>query len=148
MSTYLTQFVNDVSHINEFGGVKWQHPVTKAWANSKLFPVICSSDAPARCMLQGTQQFNGEYGCRWCLNPGHVVEKGRGFTRSYSCSKCAPRTHRSVIEHGRQVVSSAAKHVMGVKTLSPLILLAGFDVVRSFTVDYMHCVLLGCVRQF
>jgi hypothetical protein len=37
---------------------------------------------------------------------------------------------------------------MGVKTLSPLVLIPEFDIVRSFTIDYMHVVLLGVVKQF
>ncbi|XP_049272417.1 LOW QUALITY PROTEIN: uncharacterized protein LOC119397124 [Rhipicephalus sanguineus] len=39
-------------------------------------------------------------------------------------------------------------HVRGVKGPSPLISLPGFDIVWSFSPDYMHCVLLGVTRQF
>lgn len=149
MSTYLEQFVSNVTDLNKSGGVKWMHPVTKQLIHTSVFPVICSSDAAARCMLQGIQQYNGQYGCSWCLDIGQVVPKGRGFTRVYvSDTPQLPRTHDLVIKHGNEVIHSNSKHVMGVKTLSPLALLGRFDMVASFVVDYMHCVLLGCVRQF
>jgi len=148
MHTYLQQFVDDMTDVNQSGGVNWSHPSTNALMVSKVFPVICSSDAAARCMLQGIQQYNGENGCSWCLDPGRVVPKGRGYTRTYHMIDPQPRTHKALQLHGIAVATSGDKHIMGVKTLSPLNLLEGFDMVRSFTVDYMHCVLLGCVRQF
>ncbi|KAG0437007.1 hypothetical protein HPB47_017654, partial [Ixodes persulcatus] len=39
-------------------------------------------------------------------------------------------------------------NVRGIKGPSPLINLPGFDIVWSFSPDYMHCVLLGVTRQF
>jgi len=147
MSSYLLQFVNNVSAINNAGGVKWIHPITKEQFSSKVYASFCSADAAARCSIQGIQQYNGEYGCSWCLCKGEVAEKGRGFTRAYSTINELPRTHESVIQHGNANVASADKHTFGVKTVSPLILLQNFNMVESFIVDYMHCV-LGCVRQF
>ncbi|KAG0434329.1 hypothetical protein HPB47_019180 [Ixodes persulcatus] len=44
--------------------------------------------------------------------------------------------------------AAATNHaVNGVKGPSPLINVLGFDIVWSFRPDYMHCVLLGVVRQ-
>lgn len=148
MSSYLLQFVNNVSAINKAGGVKWIHPITKEQLSSKVYASFCSADAAARCSIQGIQQYNGQYGCSWCLCKGEVVEKGRGFTRAYSVVNELPRTHESIIQHGNANVASGDKHTFGVKTVSPLMLLQNFNMVESFIVDYMHCVLLGCVRQF
>ena len=50
---------------------------------SRVFACICSCDSVARCILQNIHQFNGSYGCSWCLNPGKTVPKGRGYTRVY-----------------------------------------------------------------
>lgn len=36
---------------------------------------------------------------------------------------------------------------LGVKGYSPLHLLPYFDIIRCIPVDYMHCVLLGVVKQ-
>lgn len=38
--------------------------------------------------------------------------------------------------------------VNGLKGMSPLTKLAHFDLVWGYTVEYMHCVLLGVTRQF
>lgn len=35
----------------------------------------------------------------------------------------------------------------GVKGLSPVVNVKGFDIVWSFSPDFMHCVLLGITRQ-
>ena len=44
--------------------------------------------------------------------------------------------------------TASGKPVQGVKGASLLCLLPNFDIVGSFIPDYMHCVLLGVVRQF
>lgn len=36
----------------------------------KFFTLVCSVDAIARSPIQGTKQFNGLFGCPWCLHPG------------------------------------------------------------------------------
>ncbi|MGH0122122.1 UNVERIFIED_CONTAM: hypothetical protein FKN15_060546 [Acipenser sinensis] len=150
MSTFLKQFVDDIEQINT-EGVKWVHPQNKSTCVSKVYPIICSCDAVARCMLQGIQQFNGAYGCSYCLNKGIVVPKGRGFTRVYPPDEAAARTHEHLIECGERALQNRETHVLGVKTVSPLILLnpsTGFDMIESFPVDYMHCALLGVTKQF
>lgn len=36
---------------------------------------ICSvADAPARAQMLNTLQYNGYYGCGWCLHPGVAVD--------------------------------------------------------------------------
>lgn len=37
--------------------------------------------------------------------------------------------------------------VHGVKGISPLVLIPSFDIIKQCPVDYMHCVLLGVVKQ-
>lgn len=43
--------------------------------------------------------------------------------------------------------AASSRTVQGVKRPSALINLQHFDIVWSFTPDYMHCVLLGVTRQ-
>jgi len=150
----LSLFVQDIKELNQTG-ITWKHPTTGVMVTSKVLPIISCCDAVARCAVQGIHQFNGSFGCSWCLDEGEVVERGDGVARVYpfrptAGSRC--RTHASMLEHAQAVTSSpiTTTHVMGVKSVSPLFLLEsyGFDMVQSFNVDYMHCVLLGCVRQF
>ncbi|XP_062858563.1 uncharacterized protein LOC134320859 [Trichomycterus rosablanca] len=150
MSTFFKQFVEDIKEINTHG-VKWVHPKTGITRVSRVFPVACTCDAVARCMLQGVHQFNGAYGCGFCLSEGMVVAKGRGYTRVYPAVQAEMRSHEHVVECGQKAIEEGVDHILGVKSLSPLILLSsstGFDIVKSFPVDYMHCVLLGVTKQY
>ncbi|KAI2645392.1 hypothetical protein H4Q32_030007 [Labeo rohita] len=134
-------------------GVVWNgftHLRKQLWC-LRFFPVICSCDAVARCALQGIHQFNGAYGYGHCLNERQTVPKGRGYARVYSPTEAQKRTHGHVIECGQRAIENDVDHVFGVKTVSPLVLLnpsTGFDIVNSFSIDYMHCALLGVTKQF
>lgn len=75
MSFYLKQFVDDIEGISTCG-VKWVDPNTNTGKVSKVFPILRSCCAVARCMLQGIHQFKGAYGCGQCLNEGNTVAKG------------------------------------------------------------------------
>ncbi|XP_041933543.1 uncharacterized protein LOC121696241 [Alosa sapidissima] len=151
MSTFLHQFVQDIKTTNT-NGITWKHPHTGLRHISRVFPIACTCDAVAKCMLQGIHQFNGSYGCGCCLNEGLVVAKGRGFTRVYDNVPAQLRTHEQIINCGEEAVENNVEHVLGVKMVSPLILLHssgfGFDMVKSFPVDYMHAVLLGVTKHF
>lgn len=70
--------------------------------------------------------------------------------RVFPLETCAvKRTHASIIQHATESINSPnVKHVMGVKTLSPVVLLSHFDMARSFTVDSMHAVFLGVVKLY
>ena len=93
-------------------------------------------------------QYNGHYGCGYCCHPGERTQKGSGTVQIYPLkSLFANRTHHTTLQHAEQATASA-KPVQGVKGASLLSLLPNFDIIRSFVPDYMHCVLLGVVRQF
>lgn len=149
MKAFMTLFQRDIETING-RGVSWKHSLTGQLICSRVFPICCSSDAVARCTLQGIHQFNGSFGCSWCIDKGEVTRKGRGYARVYSSRRSRLRTHEHMVLWGRQLTSSGAEHVRGVKSVSPLLLLHnwGFNIVDGFSVEYMHCVLLGVVRQF
>jgi hypothetical protein len=50
-------------------------------------------------MVQGIKQFNGKYGCSWCLHPGQQVDKGNGKVRIYSAQKHDLRNHATFVDH-------------------------------------------------
>ena len=130
-------------------GIRWQCGTDAKITKVVTHAIVC--DAPARCMVQGTHQFNGAYGCTWCLQEGRVVQKGNGYTRVYEHITDVPkRTHNGVLESAKAVVEGDLEHHEGVRLATPLLALpdaCGVDAVRSFSVDYMHAVLLGIVRQ-
>ncbi|XP_038556391.1 uncharacterized protein LOC119889661 [Micropterus salmoides] len=116
--------------------------------SSKVFSLVCSSDAVARPLLRNCKQFNGEYGCDWCLHPGMMVTKGGGSMRSYPFdeNKQAARSTEMFMDNAKQAENSATPK-NGVKGLSLLSILPLFDIVFGFVPDYMHSVLLGVSKQ-
>lgn len=150
MTSFMQAFVQHIIEVNE-EGVQWTNSQTSENTRSLVLPIYCSCDAIARCAVQCIHQFNGAFGCSWCLQPGQRVQKGRGHVNVYPLVDEEPRTHEGLLHCARMVVQNdTSTHVMGVKSASPLFLLhnLGLDMVRGFPVDYMHSVLLGVVRQF
>ena len=47
--------------------------------------MLCGTfDAPAKCLFQNMSQFNGNFGCPYCLHQGETVKTSeRGHTRAY-----------------------------------------------------------------
>ncbi|MGH0144495.1 UNVERIFIED_CONTAM: hypothetical protein FKN15_003413 [Acipenser sinensis] len=118
---------------------------------TKLCPLIYVCDAVARDMVQNFKQYNGAYGCGFCLQRGEVVPRGHGYARVYSLENdMAPlRTKQQTIHYAERVcVQGNGQSEMGVKGVSPLLLLSEFDIIKGFVPDYMHSVCLGVVRQF
>ncbi|XP_037525496.1 uncharacterized protein LOC119402423 [Rhipicephalus sanguineus] len=113
--------------------------------HSKVYCFTAVADAPARALMQNTVQYNGYFGCGWCLHPGKCIEG----TVKYPVSAEAPpdRTKEGMTEDMDEA-NRTGVNVRGVKRPSPLINLVGFDIVWGFTPNYMHGVLLGVTRQF
>ena len=40
----------------------------------KMYIISCCVDSVARAPMQGIKQYNGYYGCSWCLHPGLYIE--------------------------------------------------------------------------
>ena len=66
---------------------------------------VCSSNATAE--FQHAKQFNGEFGCDWCLNPGVVVPKGDGHVRAYSTDHYKDRTHEMMLNDAMEAPISS-----------------------------------------
>ncbi len=150
MSSFMKCFVQSIEKMNA-EGVHWTNPQTAESIVSFVYPLFSSCDSVARCAIQCIHQYNGSYGCSWCLQEGVRVVKGAGHTNVYPGLHEELRTHQGLLDCGREVTNDVAlTHVKGVKSVSPLFLLKkyGFDMARGFPVDYMHCVLLGIERQF
>ncbi|XP_029997055.1 uncharacterized protein LOC115424088 [Sphaeramia orbicularis] len=116
--------------------------------SSKVFAVICSSDAEARPLLRNCKKFNGEHGCDWCLHPGTTVEKGSGSMRSYTYDKEKRRARSDeMFRHNAETADHTGEPNNGVKGHSLLSNIPKFDMVFGFIPEYMHSVLLGVTRQ-
>lgn len=150
MNEFLIPFVDELQLLQK-EGLKWKdvrHGKTTI-QTTKVYTLICSSDAPARSAMQNFKQFNGTFGCGFCLQEGERVEKGKGHCRVYPFSGQAAekRTFENCIENAEKALF-IGQAVRGVKGTSILMkLYPNFNLVDSFIPDYMHCVLLGVTRQ-
>ena len=73
-NTFLQPFVEEAQHLYDHG-FQWKDS-NGILRRSKVMFLLCTADAPARAMLTNMTQFNGEYGCGICLNPGIRIRKG------------------------------------------------------------------------
>ena len=91
------------------------------------------------------------YGCSKCIQPGFSFRTGaRGSVHVYPyCPEDPHGPARSHTQHdldaGQAVRQKAI--INGVKGPSWLRKLTNYDIIDGTTIDYMHCVLLGVMRQ-
>ncbi|XP_059367669.1 uncharacterized protein LOC132106067 [Carassius carassius] len=71
IDTFLKPFVEEMEVLKETG-LQWIDG--DEIRTSRIFAVVSACDAVARPMLKDSTQFNGKYGCDWCLHPGERVE--------------------------------------------------------------------------
>lgn len=96
-------------------------------------------DLVAKAPVLSMNQFNGQYGCPTCLNPG--VWNGSRYYLPDSISIL--RTNTSFIRAGKEAQLSHCI-VNGIKSKS--VLTDAVDLVNGFPIDYMHCVLEGVTK--
>uniref|UniRef100_A0ABD2WQP1 Uncharacterized protein n=1 Tax=Trichogramma kaykai TaxID=54128 RepID=A0ABD2WQP1_9HYME len=103
--------------------------------------VSCCVDSVARAPMQGMKQFNGYYGCNWCLHPG---EHDGVMMYTLQDVPVSLRTHEDTLQ---LMLQSDIDHInFGVKYASPLINLPSFNIVDGFVPDYMHFCLEGVAK--
>lgn len=143
MNLFLSFFVNEMETLSSIGIIHRTKGI-----RIKIHVLLFTVDSVARPLLQNLTQFNGKYGCTYCLNEGEVVAVGEGFTRVYSGAGTARL--RSIKQHLRDGESAllSGEPVNGVKGATVLCDLHAFDVTVGFSVDYMHSILFGGVKTF
>lgn len=145
--TFLKPFTENLVELS-MDGFEWCIPDTKKVLRSRVFaPVVCL-DAPARASVTNVHQYNGEFGCNICEKKGVVIGCGEGTSRIYNADEVSSlRTKEEMSRNAIEAVASG-KVVKGVKGPSILNTLVYFNLAQAFVPDYMHCILLGVVRQF
>lgn len=141
MSIFLRPFVDQAKTLAS-RGVSWRKNGTCVY--SKIVGLCCCVDSKARPAMQNTTQFNGYFGCGFCLHPGTLVEKQVKYT--VTDTEYPDREAKKMLADMEQAVAQN-RSVRGVKGPSPLINMPYFDIVWGFVPDYMHAVLLGVIRQ-
>lgn len=106
--------------------------------------LLCTTlDLPAKASVANMKQWNGEYGCSVCLDPGDntVCSTSRSWG---SNPDNILRTHNGILQDARGSLTSK-KPVNGVKGISILALHKPFDLVKGVAIDSMHAVFLRVV---
>ena len=136
------------------------------FANGETKTVKCillsgTFDAPAKCLFQNMVQFNGFFGCPYCLNPGVTLKTsstGAGHSHVYPYDRendgqTGQRTHKQTVSFAMEAERlktsghSGRESVKGVKGFSWPMYFPKFDLICGTAVDYMHSVLLGVVKM-
>ena len=118
-------------------------------------------DAPAKCLFHNVVQFNGYFGCPYCLHPGTTIKtssSGAGHSHVYlydreTNGEKKQRTHEETVclaieaERLKKQGKSNTVVTKGVKGLSWSIYFPKFDVISGTVIGYMHSVLLGVVKM-
>lgn len=106
--------------------------------------MLASSDSPARCKMMKLKQYNGKFGCTYCLHPGKAFGDSNMSKYVTSKEKYPMRTHLSTAKLMKEFLETGEGR-NGIVGVSPLLGLPDFDLIRGNVVDYMHAVLLGVV---
>ncbi|XP_051155482.1 uncharacterized protein LOC127291262 [Leptopilina boulardi] len=147
MNIFLKPFVEDMNKLST-EGLKCN--INTEGYLTKIFCLICCVDSIARAPLQGLMQFNGYYGCNWCLHPGKWVakeSKPNSGSHKYPLfdTTAANRNEKDSKKH--MIEGSEEKPCFGFKNVSRLINLNSFNIIDGFVPDYMH-IISGIGKQF
>lgn len=152
-NAFLSPFVDELNSLHN-DGFLCTFPGEAQPSLVKVHTILGSVDSVARPLLQGIKQFNGSYGCSFCLRRGMRIDRGNGSARVYAGLAGRPRSLAQHLEAVRELMvynenhRRQKSHIEGVKKASILMRLSVFNIVTSFVPDYMHCVLEGVVKQF
>lgn len=114
-----------------------------------FLPLIlqCSVDLPAKKDVQNMIGPNGYFGCAYCLQKGDLVrahKNAKSHVRFVREENVSIRTHENLLNiYAKQ----KSLPMQGVTGISCLIAAEQFDLINGFSIDYMHCVLLGTMRK-
>lgn len=113
---------------------------------SEVYKVVLlqsCTDSVGRCELFCSKQFNGWYGCTFCLHPGVLI----GNQIRYPYQKTKSRKHDDTKKIMLEIERNASKEpVFGIKGLCILVGVPDFDIIIGLPPDYMHMGLIGVTR--
>lgn len=115
-----------------------------------IYKIICTTacaDSCARCKLSNFKQFNGKYGCTYCMHPGLLVNINGTKQLRFVNSICGEKRNMlSTLAHMKDA-ETLGKSIYGVKGVSTLISIPSFDVISGLPIDVMHCIFLGVAKS-
>lgn len=145
-SLYMKPFTDELADLNR--------NKIKIKTDGKSFEIsvrglLMTADTPARCKVLAMKQFNGSFGCTYCLHPGTVMEHSTNNNRKYSVHpkyEYTARTHADTVK----LMNDFYMHgeaINGILGVSPLLAIEDFDLIYGTPIDYFHNVLEGVTHQ-
>uniref|UniRef100_A0A1X7UEC1 Uncharacterized protein n=1 Tax=Amphimedon queenslandica TaxID=400682 RepID=A0A1X7UEC1_AMPQE len=136
MKTLLQPIVENIASISNNG---IRIPGSAVCIRAKL--VMAVFDLPARAAATNTKQFNGEYGCTYCLDKGRIVNRAHIY----------PPDDNHKLRESKQMKEWAVKaemlnvSVYGIKGTS--VLSDVLEIPVCIPIDYMHSLFEGVFKQ-
>ncbi|XP_077498751.1 uncharacterized protein LOC144109845 [Amblyomma americanum] len=88
-----------VKAFNDIGTIVWKH--ASETVLSRLTVACCCVDSPARASLLNMKQFNGYFGCSWCLQKGTAVDGTCNLCEAATCARFGISKELSQQRHAR-----------------------------------------------
>lgn len=146
MKQFFLPLMKDIRYIIESGGIH----IEKKQQRFCFMPLIMSAccDLPAKADVQEMKGHGGYYSCGYCFHPGVAIKPAKNeksVVRYIKRAKDDPlRTHKAFLETYARLKSSP---INGIKAISCMVALDDFDLANGFSIDYMHCILLGVTKK-
>ncbi|CAL1672152.1 unnamed protein product [Lasius platythorax] len=145
MNVFVDIFVKQANELSTVG-ISWNYKGKDVI--SKIFPLLSSVDSVARCKMLNMKQFNGSFGCTYCLHP---TEQINNFVKFPISANIPPlRSDNDIKELMKKSITletATAEDTFGIKRPSFLMNLKYFDLAQSLPPNYMHSVLLARERS-
>lgn len=109
----------------------------------KIFCLVCFVDSVARAPMQGLTQYNGHYGCNWCLHPGKWVvrdDNPNSGSLKYPLLDEIVRCRNESDSYNHMLEGTERKPCFGFKYPPQLINLKNFNIIDGFIPDHMHVI--------
>ncbi|RXG58647.1 hypothetical protein Avbf_17945 [Armadillidium vulgare] len=135
----LTVFVNRMKILQNTGVTYKNDKITKI---SRIFPLYCVADAPAKAKILNFINHSGYYSCNYCEI--HGIYESNAVRFPYG-NNVQLRTKKEWQKCAR-IAMNTNKAVKGIKGSTPLTDLQGFNIIWGAPPDYMHIILLGVMR--
>lgn len=148
MTNLFYPLLNELNTIQKEGGIT----IERNGCEYVFMPVITHfcCDLPAKAKVQNITGHSGHYSCGYCLHPGISVNlrkdgaSQKGSYIRYIYQPSPPRDHKSMLKEYKRVATTP---ILGIRGLSCMVAVDGFDLVYGYSIDYMHCVLLGVTKK-
>lgn len=108
--------------------------------------MFLSADSDARYAIIGMTRFNGDYGCTFCYVVGLRIAEQQPPIYPFDDGDAADRTHDEMRNAGELAHDLNAEQ-RGVKAISALSILEGFDLRTGQLVEAMHCLWEGNFKR-